>query len=240
MALSGEQLALHHKEADYQGDPALVGMAVMGKYLHMLSGAPDSGKKTVLKQVVSILPNAVLAWTFTDRTPKVSDISNHVRATSTEKLKFLINNDEVVNYAVDPVTGSIRATLADSFPATHNFIPILTSAVPQVEHAGFKDTTHAYLTLAGNAWKSSLGKEGYASGQKSVANRAIVSLTYAQDNADDLEFVRNRIGQDGLANATKTLLNISVGSGFGDDKNKAMEDIAEMLAIAKDLAVRSK
>ena len=61
MALSGEQLALHHKEDDYQGDKTLVGLVIEDKELHMVSAATKTGKSTIIDETVRILPDSALA-----------------------------------------------------------------------------------------------------------------------------------------------------------------------------------
>ena len=240
MALSGEQLALHHKEDDYQGDETLVGLVIEDKELHMVSAATKTGKSTIINETVRILPDSALASSITDRRRKPGDPLTASFQTLDEgmtsaKIKFLINNGEVVNFAVSP-TGFIYGSLPEGYPALHNYLPMLPSGVPQIRKAGFKRDTHSYVTLPGEAWRAILGPNP----NKGRMEEAVVNLTYADEHANELEFIRNRIGKEGLSRATNTLINISVGSGFGDDKNKAMEDIAEMLAIAKDLAVRSK
>ena len=241
MALSGELLALHHKEDAYKGDETLVGSVIDGKELHMVSGVHKAGKSTIIEQTVKILPDSALASSITDRLRKPGDPLHSAFLTlsegmTSERIKFLINNGEVVNYAVLVGTGNIYGSLPEGYPALHNFLPTLPSGVVQLRNADFKRTTHSYVTLAGNAWRSTLGDKV----SRGRMEESVVNLTYAQEHANDLEFIRNRIGQEGLARAANTLINISVGSGVGDDKNKALEDVSEMLAIAKDLAVRSE
>jgi hypothetical protein len=240
VALSGELLALHHKEDDYQGDETLVGMAIQDREVHMVSAPTKTGKSTIIEAVVKILPDSALASSITDRHRKPGDpltasFQTLDEGMTSNKIKYLINNEEVVNFAVSP-TGFIYGSLPEGYPALHNYLPMLPNGVPQMRKAGFKRDTHSYVTLPGNAWHAVLGPNPNVGRME----EAVVNLTYAQEHADELEFIRNRIGKDGLAHAANVLINISVGSGVGDDKDKALEDIAEMLAIAKDLAVRSK
>ena len=238
MPLTGELFALHHKEDDYQGDQTLVGLMIEDKELHMVSAPTKTGKSTIIEEVVKIIPDSALTSSITDRTRKMGDPLTYVtldEGMTSSRIKYLINNDEVVNYAVSP-TGNIYGSLVEGYPATHNYLPMLTNGVKQIRKAGFKRYTHSYVTLPGNAWESTLGRYP----NKGRMEEAIVSLTYADEHMNDLEFIRNRIGKEGLARAASVLMNISVGSGTGDDKNNAIEDISEMLVIAKDLAVRLK
>lgn len=240
MTLSAELLQLRDAQDEYVGDETLVGRSIQDKELHMLSGPTRVGKSTIIQRTLELMPESALGSSITDRTRKPGDPQNEAFITLTEgmtskQIRWLIAHRRLVNYAVSP-TGFIYGSLAEGYPARHNFLPTLTGGVLQLQKSAFKRKTHSYVTLSGNAWRTNIGSHV----SQSRMEEGIVSLEYADEHMEELEFVRNRLGKEGLSRAAYTLMNIAAGTGAGDDKNKAFEDIHEMLAVAKDLAVRSK
>ena len=115
-----------------------------------------------------------------------------------------------------------------------------TKLIDQFQRADFRTTTLSFLTIAGNAWINVLNSKKREASPKTQAEGSIPVLMYALDHINDMEFIRYQVGADGLSEAVTTLMNISIAHGKGDDKDKAKDDLDEMLAIAKDFAVQSE
>ncbi|MDB5160111.1 MAG: hypothetical protein JWO99_374 [Candidatus Saccharibacteria bacterium] len=239
MALSGELLALHHKEDDYKGDEFLVGTQIYNKTTHMVAGVSNAGKTTLIEHAVPLVENSAMVGTVTDRGYKEDDPGNYVYFSS-DHIKFLINDDQMVNYAVHPATGKLYGTLPESFPAKHNFLPTMVTSMKQIERAGFDETTRTYITMEGVSWRGLIEAVDFKGSRRARMEEGITSLTTAEQEAETFQFVRNVLGETGLKQATNDLIAVTVGGEEGYDRNKAVEDIREMLAIAKDLAVRSE
>lgn len=240
MPLSSELLALHEREDTYIGDPDLVGAIIATKQLHMLAGPTRIGKSSTLDRIVDVLPDSAVVGTITNRERKLGDPLNYKTLSegmTTERIKYLITNQDLVNYAVFP-TGDIYGSLPESYPAKHNFLPTMTTGIAQLENAGFETTTLTYMVMAAGAWAQQVRGQGFKGKRKQRMEEAVVSLTYAKDNIEKINFVKNRIGY--LDQTVNDLIHVTLGETAGYDKEKALETLDELLAIAKGFAVQSE
>jgi hypothetical protein len=238
--LSGELLALHEREDDYRGDPDLVRPYIEDREVHMIVAAEKMGTSTSLEKVVDRLPDSARAAILTNRQIKYGDPLPYRTSASgitLDKIKRLITDNEVVNYAILP-SGEAFATVPESYPKLHNFIHMMPNGVHQMQHAGFKNETLTYMFMAARAWEAQMTQRRFAGQQKTKMENNVVSFAYGIDHAKELNFVENRIGQQDRT--VSSIINVTVGGTSGYDTDKAVETLHELLAIAKDLAVRSK
>lgn len=241
MPLSEQLKLLHEFEPSYKGHPGRVGSYIANARLHMVEGATNSGKTTVIDRLVEISgANAVPSRT--DRPRKYGDPLRYETASEGYELEDIIadiDRHDVVNYAIFP-TGRVYATYPHHYTAIHNYLPTMVENVPQLTQANFLSTDESYVYLVKNAWKSIVHTKTFDGQRKARMEEAVISYEYAIEHANDIAFVKNRLGQNGLARAARTLLAVTVAHDPGDDKDRAIADIIDLRDYAKKQAFSAK
>lgn len=244
MPLSRELQKLHEDELTYQGDPELVGSHIRNLELHGIVGPTTVGKTTIISRVVDLMPDTNAVPSATDRERKDGDPKDYETASEGITTKQLIHDKvagALVNYAVFK-TGIIYATYPDYYSATHNFLPTMSSSIPQLGRAGFKKFDLTYLYMRAHKWEALVKKKDFGNKKRERMLEAIESLEYGIEHADSLTFLRNRMKkgdtqtESGRDKTARELMLIVTGNSTGDDPSEAIEELKAMRDIAYDLA----
>ena len=238
MSLSPELQELHDAESLYIGDPQLVGEKIKNVRLHGVVGATTSGKTTLITRAVDLMPDSNAVPSAVDRFRKPGDPDNYETASediTTDKLIHDIRAGLLVNYAIFP-TGNIYATYSDYYSATHNFLPTMSSSIAQLSQAAFASFDQTYIYLPAEQWAELIKAKNFNGKRKERMKDAIESFDYALEHPDNLVFIRNQYGREGLERAARELMFVANGTSQGDNKEKAIEDIKKLKAIAYELA----
>lgn len=244
MPLSRELQKLHKDEQTYQGDPELVGSHIQSLELHGIVGPTTVGKTTIISRVVDIMPDTNAVPSATDRVRKDGDPDDYETASEGVTTKQLVHDKEagaLVNYAVFK-TGVIYATYPDYYSATHNFLPTMSSSIPQLERAGFKKFDLTYLYMRAPKWERLVSKKDFGDKKRERMLEAAESLEYGIKHADSLVFLRNRMKkgdsktESGLDMTARELMLIATGNSTGDDPVEAIKELEAMREIAYKLA----
>ncbi len=244
MPLSEILLSLHKAEPRYKGDPILVGEKIKDLELHGVIGVTKSGKTTTLDLIEGVLPNSNAVPSRVDRPWKPGDPARYETASdegiSTASIINDIARKAVVNYAVFK-TGNIYTTYPHHYTAQHNFLPVMSSSIEQLRNAGFKKFDLSYIFMRSNDWKEIVVRDQASFGGKTRERmeEVVDSSTYGIEHADELEFIFNELGPEGMERAVLNLADIALGLPSNVDKDFAVGNLIAIREIAKDFIVTS-
>jgi hypothetical protein len=233
MPLSELLLELHRKELKYFGDPHVVEQ-VADKEVHLLGGITTIGKTSLLNAATRDMADANHTPSAVDRPRKKDDPAGYLtleNGITEEKLVFDINDHALINYAIFP-TGKIYATYPEFYTATHNFIPAMTSSFDQLAWTAFRRCTKSYVVMPGKQWEALIENKDFGGFKKERMEEAIMSLTYAERHAEELEFIQNNTDKHGMYHAKIALINIALGGTSEVDKETAIAQLRDLKAVA--------
>ncbi len=235
MSLSPELQTLRDKQPFYEGNDE-VKKTLSTKVLSLLIAPTAVGKSTIVKEVLGQQTTWSEVGSFTTRPRRPNDPDNYRTGSegiTTASMIEQINNGELVNYSIHPA-GYIYGTPPESFPSGYNLLPVLPDSVPVLQRAGFKRVETSYIVTEVEAWKIRLGDRISDPSISARMEEAVVSLRYGLDNADDLNFIENAGGPEGLQIAVQNIIDITLGKHEATlDKNRLVELTKDMLTFAE-------
>lgn len=217
--------------------------AMAGKTFTGIVGPTGIGKTTITSRVLELDSDIKPIDTITTRNRKPNGEDPEGYQTADEGITFqsisdAVDNGEFVNYFVNP-NGHVYATRPEGFTARHNIGPFVSDNIDQMLNAGV-DANFVYIIAPGEIWRSFIQKSRLEyKDLRARAEEAIDSITFAQRNITDLKFIENTGGNiDDMAN---NFIDIAVMNRTNPIllPGRIEQDLAEMLAVAKDLAVHS-
>lgn len=243
MPLSETLQSLHEAELSYKGDPSLVSEKIKDVNFHGLIGVTKSGKTTVLERIVGVLPDSNAVPSRVDRPRKPGDPKLYETVSEGFTTEIIINDiakRAVVNYAVFP-TGNIYTTYPHHYTAEHNFLPTMSSSIEQLRGAGFKKFDLSYIFMRSSDWKEIIVREqaSFNGKTKERMEEVIESTTYGIEHAEELNFIYNEIGPEGINKAVLDLADIALGSASTVDKDFAVGNLRAMRSIAEEFITSS-
>jgi len=127
------------------------------KTLIMFVGATCEGKNTIMEAVAAQNTLFKVAGTFTSREPRPSDDrSRYTYYQNTDEglggILQMIDNHEVVQYAVNPHAQQLYGSVPSDYRADYNLADVFSSAVETFRHLGFKRAITATIITDPAVW----------------------------------------------------------------------------------------
>jgi len=219
---------LHEIENDYKPNPDIV--AELGtKTIVMVVGATCQGKNLIMDTAVKLDERFHIAHTRTSRPPRTGDEPGRYTyfENSDEGLRPVfeaIENHAMVQYAVNPYSPLIYGSMPTDYPTEYNLADIISSAVDNFRHLGFKRTIAISVVSEPASWLQRF-EERFPVGDAQRGARkdeAIESLTWSLAQDHDHYWVHNVDGQPELA--AEQLIAIAEGTGSGQPETRALAE----------------
>lgn len=141
---------LHENEYNYRGSKEVIQQ--MGRItLVPFIGASAMGKNFLMEQ-----SGLYIAGNFTTRNPRPDD-ENYNYYTTDEAIE-LIQNKEVVQYAVNPPAGTIYGTMPSDYQEGYVAKDVLASAIKPLETKGFSDIRPVSIFTSADQWTEQFKK----------------------------------------------------------------------------------
>lgn len=124
------------------------------KTLVMIVGPSAVGKSSLMNQVVLLDPEFARVSGFTTREARENDEPGLYRYLTNAAARRVIEQDEVVQFAIHPTTGDIYGTQPRDYPARYNLLDTLSTVVAGLQSLPFEHTVTISLTTEPAAWQS--------------------------------------------------------------------------------------
>jgi len=212
------------------------------KVLIMLVGPAAAGKTYIMDEVVASDPRFQRVSVFTTRTARPDDAPGMFRCLPHDdehvsQLLGLIDEREVVQYAVHPTQGTIYGTMVDDYPGEANLLATLSGSVEHMRRLPFKEAYAVCLATMPDDWQSWFDDRfpvGHPDRIKRLGE-AVSSLEWMLDEANQgiIRWVPNFAGQPEVA--AREI--ISVTDGTEPKRDETLVDYAKAtLERARQLA----
>lgn len=214
------------------------------KVLTVLIGPTGSGKSTIIGRVLELCQEQGI-----DAGEVGSDVTRHRRNNDPDNYRtadegithtYMIQQAELgklVNWSLSP-TGDIYGTDPDSYPATHNFLPLLPDSLPMLQRAGFMALNVIYITSPLNEWTLHLGDRRSDPQFAGRMIEAVNSLGFAKEHLPRLHIIDNPADEAGdttlLTRTAQKVIDIALGRVEGTyQEPEAIKHVSDMLSYAQ-------
>ncbi|HSX07169.1 MAG TPA: hypothetical protein VLG92_05620 [Candidatus Saccharimonadia bacterium] len=229
---------LHETEDAYRPSSDIT--AQLGaKTIIMVIGATCQGKNLVMDTAVKLDERFHIAHTRTSRPPRAGDEPGRYTyfENSDEGLRPVfeaIQNHAMVQYAVNPYSPLIYGSMPADYPTEYNLADVISSAVDNFRHLGFKRTIAITVVSEPTSWLQRF-EERFPAGdaqRKARKDEAIESLSWSLSQETDHYWVHNVDGQPELA-AEQV---IAIASGTSNGQPEARKLAEACLEAARSIA----
>ena len=124
------------------------------KTLVMIIGPTAVGKSSLMNEVVSIDAEFSRVSGFTTREPRANDEPGLYRYLTNAAARHVIEQGEVVQFAIHPTTGDMYGTQLKDYPKRFNLLDTLSTVVEGLQSLPFKSTITISLTTDPRAWQT--------------------------------------------------------------------------------------
>lgn len=124
------------------------------KTLVMIVGPTAVGKSSLMNQVVALDSEFGRVSGFTTREPRENDEPGLYRYLTSAAARQLIEQGEVVQFAIHPTTGDIYGTQPQDYPRRFNLLDTLSTVVAGMQSLPFKNVVTISLTTPAAAWRN--------------------------------------------------------------------------------------
>ncbi len=226
---------LHEVQDTYRPNPDITAQ-LSDKTIIMVVGATCQGKNLIMDTIVKLDERFHMAHTRTSRPPRTGDEPGRYTyfENSDEGLRPVfeaIEDHTMVQYAVNPYSQMIYGSMLSDYPTEYNLADIISSAVDNFRHLGFKQTITISIVSDPASWLKRF-EERFPVGdaqRKGRKDEAIESLTWSLAQENDHYWVHNVDGQPELA-AEQV---IAIAEGTGSGKPEARELAQACLEAAR-------
>lgn len=215
--------------------------AISNKVLVMVVGPSAVGKTTAIKRALEINVHDKNRWelagSLTTRRRRPDDPLNYRTAdegVSVKTFREMMEQGILTNYSI--VGQHIYGSSPETFPARYNFLPILTDSIAENQAAGFERTETVYLLSEPEAFGTRLGTRAGDERLSSRLHEALVSLDYAEEHIDELQFLENNDRQldkvaDALSNIALGVIQSPLDKKLVQDRISAMRDVVKKSSL---------
>jgi guanylate kinase len=124
------------------------------KTLVMIIGPTAVGKSSLMNEVVKLDSAFARVSGFTTRPARADDEPGLYRYVSKETARHIIEQDDVVQFAIHPTTGDMYGTQPMDYPSQFNLLDTLSTVVNGMRALPFKNTVTISLAAEPAAWQS--------------------------------------------------------------------------------------
>lgn len=230
---------LHEAQESYRPNADITAQ-LSDKTIVMMVGATCQGKNLIMDTVIKLDERFHMAHTRTSRPPRTGDEPGRYTyfENSDEGLRPVfeaIENHSMVQYAVNFYSQLIYGSMLSDYPTEFNLADVISSAVDNFRHLGFKRTIAISVVSEPASWLKRF-EERFPAGdaqRKARKDEAIESLTWSLAQDHDHYWVHNVDGQPEMA-AEQV---IAIASGTGEGQPETRELAQACLEAAQNIVV---
>lgn len=190
----------------------------------MLVGPTAVGKSTLMNEVVKLDAEFARVSGFTTRQPRDNDEPGMYRYVSSAVARRMIEQDDVVQFAIHPTTGDIYGTQLVDYPKTFNLLDTLSTVVDGLQSMPFQRTVTVSVTTEPAAWQAWL-LDRYPQASEERTNRleeARQSIEWSMQQRADHFWLVNR-PNDLATTAQELIAIVHSGTGTSEPPHQAQD-----------------